>query len=115
MRNFAVLRYKFTFLAVIFLFACADRAPLRHGKMVDIFTDAMILEGGNQVRYNFANVPSYVWNRDYMFVCKKHGVDTADFKKELKYLEKHPAEFSTIMEEVITRLQQQEAKRKPKS
>lgn len=83
-----------------------------HKTMVALMTDFMILEGGNQIQYNFANVPAYVWKRDYAGVCKKHGVDTSDFRITMNYLEKHPEEFSKIMEESITNLQQLEAKLK---
>jgi hypothetical protein len=79
--------------------------------MVDLFTDIMLLEGGNQAMYNFGNIPAEVWRRDYQFVCKKHSLDTSDFRKSMVFLEDHPDQLSKILEEVITKLQKTEVQK----
>lgn len=107
--NFAEVRRKFSFLFLaITVFACQEKPAVPRAKMVPLLKDCMMLEAGNQVKYNFAHIPQYVWQRDYAFVCKKHGVDTADFRQSLNYMEKHPEEFASVLEEVITALQKEE-------
>lgn len=73
--------------------------------MTDVLTDIMILESGNQAKYNYANLPEFVWKRDYNDVCNRHGIDTAQFRKVMVYYQAHPDEFSVTMEKVIARLQ----------
>ena len=79
-------------------------------KMEKILADAMVLESGNQIFYNFGVLPDSVWERDYAFVCKKYDVDYADFVKQLKYYQDEPEDFSAMMEKVITRLQKSDAR-----
>jgi hypothetical protein len=79
--------------------------------MVEVMTDVMLLEGGNQAQYNFGNVSEKAWRRDYLFIMRKHGLDTAIFRKSMNYLEKKPEEFSKILEEVITKLQKTEVQK----
>ena len=110
--NFAVLRYKVTILFLLLtLFSCRETAPVAHKKMVDVMTDVMLLEGGSQAQYNFGNVSPNAWKRDYVFILKKHNLDTAIFRKSMVYLEKNPEEFSKILEEVITKLQKIEVQK----
>lgn len=76
--------------------------------MVGLLTDVMLLEAGNGVQYNFGNMPESVWSRDYAGVCKKYGVDTADFRKSMDWYGDHPEKFATTMEQVITQLRRLE-------
>lgn len=92
--------------------SCKEKAPVPRKKLVAVFTDVMILEGGNQAQYNFGNIPPAIWQRDYAMVLKKHNLDTADFRKSMEYLEKNPELFSGILEEVITGLQKAEVEKK---
>lgn len=94
--------------AVALLFSCNSKPPYKHKEMVEVLSDVMLLEGGNQVQYNFGNIPDWVWERDYVFVCKKHNMDTTAFRTNMNFLETHPDEFSAILEEVITKLQKAE-------
>lgn len=75
-----------------------------------ILTDAMILESGNQVFYNFGMLPDSVWERDYGFICKKYDLNYADFVEQMKYYQQEPADFSLLMEKVITRLQKMDSR-----
>ena len=81
---------------------------MKQAKMVDLLTDIMLLEAGNQVQYNMGNIPATIWKRDYAFVCKKHQLDTALFHKTMDWYEMHPEAFSKTLELVITRLQKKE-------
>lgn len=83
--------------------------------MVDLLTDIMLLEAGNQVQYNFAAVPDNIWKRDYAFVCKKNNLDTATFKKSMQWYNERPEIFSKVLEQVLTRLQKRQVEqgRKP--
>lgn len=92
------------------LFSCQEKAVLPKSKMVDVLTDVMLLEAGNQVQYNYGNIPGIAWDRDYVVVCKKNGIDTTQFRQAMGFLEKKPEKFAVIMEEVITRLQKMEMK-----
>lgn len=78
--------------------------------MVALLTDCMLLEGGNQVQYNYGNIPGKAWSRDYDFVCKKNSIDTTQFRETMNYLQEHPEKFADIMEDVITHLQKMEVK-----
>lgn len=112
-RNFAqVSRKVITAVLFIALISCKEKAPLTHQKMVALYTDIMILEGGHQAQYNYGAIPHNIWQRDYQHVCKMHQTDTALFRRSMEYYEKHPQEFSKLLEEVITGLQKQEMKNK---
>lgn len=74
-------------------------------------TDVMLMEGGHAVRYNNGLLPDRIWQRDYAFVLKKHGLDTAQFRQAVDWYQHHPESFSRVMEKVITRLQKQQVKR----
>lgn len=76
--------------------------------MIDLMCDVMIMESGNQVKYNYANLPDTLWQQHYNFVCKKHKVPYADFKLELLRLKEDPEAFSALMEKVITQMQMAE-------
>jgi hypothetical protein len=109
--NFAGMHRKFTLLLLaVFFFSCGEEAPIPPKKMAEVLTDVMLLEGGNQVQYNFATLPDKVWQRDYAFVCKQHSIDTTEFKSAMNFLENHPEEFTKVLEDVITRLQKLEMK-----
>ena len=92
------------------LCCCAEKPPVDSRKMTAVLTDCMLLEGGNQVEYNYANIPGTIWNRDYAAVCARHQLDTNAFRAGMEYLVQHPEEFTAILENVITRLQKQEMK-----
>ena len=79
-------------------------------KMEKILADAMVLESGNQIFYNFGVLPDSVWERDYAFVCKKYDVNYADFVQQMKYYQDEPEDFSAMMEKVITRLQKTDSR-----
>jgi Domain of unknown function (DUF4296) len=76
--------------------------------MANVLTDILLLEAGNQVQYNFATIPDKIWKRDYAFVCKKHKMDTSDFRKGMNWYSDHPEQYTKIMEQVINRLQRQQ-------
>lgn len=85
--------------------SCQPKPHVEERKMIDLMCDVMLMEAGNQIKYNYANVPESVWQAHYDFVCNKHKVPYADFKAELLRLKKDPEAFSALMEKVITQMQ----------
>ena len=74
--------------------------------MVKLLADAMIMEAGHQVQYNFGILPDSIWIKDYTFLCKKYHIEYSDFVKQLSWYQDKPEEYSLLMEKVITHLQQ---------
>jgi len=85
--------------------SCAPKARVEEKKMVDLMCDVMLLEAGNQIKYNYAALPDSLWQSHYNFVCAKHEVSYADFKAELLRLKADPEAFTALMEKVITQMQ----------
>ncbi len=98
---------KFTLIVAIILVACSG-APISKKNMENIMVDAMLLEAGNQVRYNAGLIPAGKWKKDYAIICQKHGVDTTEFKKALTYYTQHPKLFAQVMDKVVTQLQEKQ-------
>jgi len=108
------LRNKITIIIMITgFFACNSRSfPVAESKMVDILADAMVLEAGVQIKYNYAILPDSVWMKNYAFIVKKHNVDVKDFETTLSAYKLDVKEFSALMEKVIVKLQKDEVKHK---
>lgn len=108
------LRNKITSIVVIIgFFACNFNSfPVEENKMVDILADAMVLESGIQIKYNYAVLPDSIWTANYGFILKKHNVTVADFDKTLDYYKRDGKAFSALMEKVIVKLQKDEVKHK---
>jgi hypothetical protein len=111
MRN---LRNKITIIVLITgLFACHSRRfPVAESKMVDILADAMVLEAGVQIKYNYSVLPDSVWTKNYGFIVKKHKVNVKDFEMTLSSYKLDGKEFAALMEKVIVKLQKDEVKHK---
>jgi hypothetical protein len=88
--------------------SCAPKAHVSEEKMIDLMCDVIILEAGNQIKYNYANLPDSMWQSHYNFVCKKHQVPYEDFELELLRLKADPEAFTVLMEKVITQMQMAE-------
>jgi hypothetical protein len=95
---------------LITLVGCGDEAKIEEKKLVDVMCDVMLMEAGNQIEYNYANLPDSLWNSHYDFVCKKHGISKEDLKAELLRLKADPEAFTLLMEKVITQMQMAELK-----
>ncbi len=108
------LRNKITIIVLITgFFACNSRSfPVAESKMVDILADAMVLEAGVQIKYNYAILPDSVWMKNYGFIIKKHNVDVTDFENTLSAYKVDGKEFAALMEKVIVKLQKDEVKHK---
>ena len=108
------LRNKITMIVLITgFFACNSRSfPVAESKMVDILADAMVLEAGVQIKYNYAILPDSVWMRNYGFIVKKDNVDVKDFETTLSAYKLDGKEFAALMEKVIVKLQKDEVKHK---
>lgn len=102
---------KITIAFLLILTACAKKAPLPADKMTAVMTDVMLMESGNAIRYNYGILPGHFWQKEYLFVLKKHQVDTAQFRQAVNWYQAHPEQFSKVMEKVITRLQKMQVKR----
>ena len=103
---------KFMFFVGCICWLSCNGAPnhVNEDKMVKVLADAMTMEAGHQIRYNYGLLPDSIWQRDYGFICKKHQVDYQDFVKELTWYQEEPEAYSLLMEKVITRLQQADAR-----
>jgi hypothetical protein len=98
-------RFVFGILLVTAWASCGEKPRVEERKMIDLMCDVMLMEAGNQITYNYANLPESVWQAHYNFVCSKHKVAYADFKAELLRLKEDPEAFSALMEKVITQMQ----------
>jgi len=85
--------------------SCTTNARVEEKKMIDLMCDVMLLEAGNQIKYNYASLPDSLWQEHYNFVCEKHKVPYEDFKAELLRLKADPQAFTALMEKVITQMQ----------
>jgi len=79
-------------------------------KMVAVLADAMTMEAGHQIRYNFGLLPDSIWEKEYRFICNKHQVEYQDFVEDLRWYQDDPQAYSQLMENVITRLQQSDSR-----
>lgn len=111
MRNFC-LKITTIFLITV-VFACNSRQfPIEEPKMVQILADAMRLEAGMQIKYNYAIQPDSMWKKNYAFILKKHNVEQADFDQTLGSYKRDGKLFAELMEKVIDVLQRDELKHK---
>ena len=85
--------------------SCAPKPHVEEKKMIDLMCDVMLLEAGNQIKYNYAALPDSLWQEHYNFVCVKHKVPYDEFKAELGRLKADPEAFAALMEKVITQMQ----------
>lgn len=100
------------FFAVTMFFGGCGTSPnaVDEETMVLLLADAMTMEAGHQVQYNFGILPDSIWIKDYTFLCKKHKVEYSDFSKQLSWYQDQPEEYSQLMEKVITQLQQSDTR-----
>ena len=87
--------------------ACSS-APVSRSNMSEIMYDVMVMEAGNQVKYNFGLLPKAKWSGDYAVIAQKHKIDTNTLKKAFLFYSKNPDEFSKVMETTITKLQEKQ-------
>lgn len=73
--------------------------------MIPLMCDVMLMEAGNQIKYNYAQLSDSMWESHYTFVCKKHNVPYDALKNEMLRLKKDPQAFAALMEKVITQMQ----------
>ncbi len=111
MRN---LYFKITLIFWIpLVFACNSlEFPVEESKMVDVMADAMRLEAGMQIKYNYAVQPDSLWDKNYTFLLEKHHIKQEDFDKSLESYKRDGKKFSELMEKVIEVLQRDEVKHK---
>lgn len=111
MRN---LCFKITtiFLITLVLGCNSMDFPVKESKMVQVMADAMRLEAGMQIKYNYAVQPDSIWNANYAFILKKHDVSKADFDKTMESYKRDGKKFAELMEKVIDILQRDEVKHK---
>lgn len=80
--------------------------------MVPLLVDIQLMEAGNRSKFGFSELPKEKWKADYQFICKKHGTDTAEFRKAMQWYEKHPDQLSKMMDNVLSELQKMEVRNK---
>lgn len=104
-------------ITTIFLITLASACnslefPVDEPKMVAIMVDAMRMEAGMQVKYNYAVQPDSVWKQNYAFILKKHDVAQKDFDKTIESYKRDGKKFTELMEKAIEILQRDEVKHK---
>jgi hypothetical protein len=92
---------KVTILCLILLMSCQTKTPLTREQTMLVLTDAMRLEASQQVAYNYLLLPDSIWQKQYDFVLKKHGISEQDFETTLLYYKQHGQEFADLMSDVV--------------
>ncbi|MBU3745632.1 MAG: DUF4296 domain-containing protein [Sediminibacterium sp.] len=99
------------FTGLLMLLGCTGSPNgTEESKMVAVLADAMTMEAGHQIRYNFGLLPDSIWEKEYRFICNKHNIAYEDFVEDLGWYQAEPQEYSQLMEKVITRLQQADSR-----
>lgn len=101
---------KVTTFLVILLGACSRDLPVDKETMHGLLVDAMRLEASQQVAYHYLLLPDSIWEQQYAFVLKKHGVEKVDFIETMEYYKQHGKEFAALMTEVVLRLESENNK-----
>ena len=109
-----LLVHKITTLwPILVLFACQSSSfKVPEATMVEIMSDALTLEAGNSIKYNYAVLPDSLWNTEYAFILKKHNVSPADFEATMESYKHNGEKFGQLIEKVIDNLQKSEMRRK---
>jgi len=105
-------KYITLFFSVCFILsACtADKSGadiIKPDEMISVLTDVHIIDGTmyNAVSQNLDTLYKYGNNR-YLAVFKKHHVDSAQFRRSLKYYTTQPLELQGMYDKVLANLQQ---------
>jgi hypothetical protein len=97
------------FLAMLTLPACKRAKPgkqiIPRDKMISLLTDLHIVDGGmyNVVSVNPDSSYKYGTGR-YLALFKKYHVDSATFRRSLKYYTGKPAELESMYEMILRNL-----------
>ena len=104
MRKYITLFFSVTF----FLYACkGDKTPagiIKHNQMVSLLTDVHIIDGS---LYSVQQTPDtlYKYGYDkYHALFKRYGVDTAQFRRSMKYYASQPTEMGAMYDEILANL-----------
>ena len=101
---------KVTTIIALLLGACSQDVPVNKETLRGLLVDAMRLEASQQVAYNYLLLPDSLWEQQYAFVLKKHGVEKVDFIETMEYYKQHGKEFADLMSEVVVCLENENNK-----
>ena|SRR6056300_358495 len=104
------LASKLLIFGALVLFSCGENPALTREKMVVVMADAMRLEASQQVAYNYLPLPDSIWVQNYAYLLQKHKVTKAEFEETIEYYKAHAKEFSSLMEEVVALLDEEDNK-----
>lgn len=104
MRKYITLFFSVTFL----IYACkGNKAPdgvIKHDKMVSLLTEVHIIDGG---LYGLQQQPDTLYKYGagkYLALFKRYDVDTAQFRKSMKYYATQPTEMAAMYDQILANL-----------
>jgi Domain of unknown function (DUF4296) len=104
MRKYITLFFSVTF----FLYACkGNKAPagiIKRDEMVSLLTDVHIIDGS---LYSVQQTPDTLYKYGYgkyHALFKRYGVDTAQFRKSMKYYASDPTEMGAMYDQILANL-----------
>ena len=103
--NYRMHKYITLFFSVLlFLSACSKKKTpegiLSQPQMISLLTDVHVVDGS---LYNVSQIPDSLYKygmASYIAVFKKHHINEAEFKKNLKYYSTQPEQLMEIYEKV---------------
>lgn len=101
---------KLLIFGALVLCSCGENPTLTREKMIVVMADAMRLEASQQVAYNYLPLSDSIWEENYAYLLKKHKVGKVDFEETMEYYKAHAKEFSSLMEEVVAVLDEEDNK-----
>lgn len=104
------LASKILIFSALVIFSCGENPVLTREKMIVIMADAMRLEASQQVAYNYLPLSDSTWEENYAYLLKKHKVSKFEFDETMEYYKTHAKEFSSLMEEVVVVLDEEDNK-----
>jgi hypothetical protein len=104
MRKYITLFFSVTF----FLYACkGDKTPtgiIKHDQMVSLLTDVHIIDGS---LYSVQQTPDTLYkygSGKYRSLFKRYGIDTAQFRRSMKYYASQPTEMGAMYDQILANL-----------
>ncbi|TWI98067.1 uncharacterized protein DUF4296 [Mucilaginibacter frigoritolerans] len=104
MRKYITLFFSVTF----FLYACkGDKTPagiIKHDQMVSLLTDVHIIDGS---LYSVQQTPDTLYkygSGKYRALFKRYGIDTAQFRRSMKYYASQPTEMGAMYDQILANL-----------
>jgi hypothetical protein len=101
---------KILIFGALVIYSCGENPTLTREKMITVMADAMRIEASQQVAYNYLPLSDSIWGENYAYLLKKHKVTKVEFEETMEYYKTHAKEFSSLMEEVVGVLDEEDNK-----